>query len=431
MDTDFICKIKKVVNETSLLLDIPFTAVSELIGRHNEDSPYSKNNLVDIKGYTVLDDPNKQNVFHKKNFYILSIDSGNFEIFHNKIPIQNSVSTTKKSILDIEINKVRVLCGNLYSYKVYGKSLNSPENSTLLCEGKIEPDEHISTNNFNNGLYNDPGKFFNSSHVSKYWKKSTANCIFNQDNSVLIDGVKIGHLGNSNQTDYIIFKDNTSTSTSTYSSYSLLKSSYWYTNRNVFLNHKEYPSSSYLGTSEVPVVSTYPASQENLINGSIHDSNPIKLRSQTLYKFSMLVKSTASNTVESKIYVYFVSGTEKIQIGYIDNSFNFGANQEYEYTFFSDISRYGTIMFVPVLGTWYISSVSLAPYQTLYHSIDSFRIKIPIIKSIKNELYEIEMELYDSKNRLAYGKNSYTFSYNKTFLPLKTKVFIDPAGLIN
>jgi len=179
------------------------------------------------------------------------------------------------------------------------------------------------------------------------------------------------------------------------------------------------------------MLSSYSSSQENLINGSVHDSNPIKIRANTLYKFSMSVKSTASNTIASKIYVYFVSGTEKIQIGYIDNSFNFGANQEYEYTFFSDISRYGTIMFVPVLGTWHISSVSLTPYQSLYYSIDSFKVKVPIKKSINNELYEIEMELYDSQNRLAYGKNSYTFSYNHTFLPLKKKVFIDPAGIIN
>jgi hypothetical protein len=45
-----------------------------------------------------------------------------------------------------------------------------------------------------------------------------------------------------------------------------------------------------------------------------------------------------------------------------------------------------------------------------------------------NELYEIEAELYDEDGKLAYGNNSYTFSYNKSFLPLKKQVYIDPLG---
>jgi hypothetical protein len=40
------------------------------------------------------------------------------------------------------------------------------------------------------------------------------------------------------------------------------------------------------------------------------------------------------------------------------------------------------------------------------------------------------MELYDAQNRLAYGSNSYTFAYNKRFMPLKSKIFVDPTGAV-
>ena len=46
-------------------------------------------------------------------------------------------------------------------------------------------------------------------------------------------------------------------------------------------------------------------------------------------------------------------------------------------------------------------------------------------------MFEIELELYDNQNRLAYGKNSYTFSYNKRFMPLKTKLLVDPTGNVS
>lgn len=428
LNTDFICKIKKVINESTLLLEIPFETVSDLIGKTNKDSVYTKNNLVDIKGYTVIDDPDKQTVYHKKNFYILSVDSGDYEVFHNSVPIEVPITSSNKVLLNVEVEKIRPLCGHLSRYKLYYKSLNSPESSTLLCEGKIEPDEHIISNNFNNGLYNHVGKFYNQSYLSKYWK-IFGSCTFSHDNSVIIDGARIGHSGNSSQTDYVILKDNTSVSDATYYSYNLQSDSHWYTNKNVFLNYSQYPTSSYVGANGVLGVGSFLSSQENLISGSIHDSNPIKLREKTLYKFSMTVRSSGDNTNSSKMYVYFVSGEEKIQIGYIDSAFNFGANQDYTYTFFSDISKYGTIMFVPVLGNWHISSVSIMPYHAVDYSLDSFAVKIPINRPLSNELYEIEMELYDSQNRLAYGKNSYTFYYNKTFSPLKTKVFVDPKGV--
>ena len=49
--------------------------------------------------------------------------------------------------------------------------------------------------------------------------------------------------------------------------------------------------------------------------------------------------------------------------------------------------------------------------------------------SVKNELYEIELELYDENGRLAYGKDSYTFIYNKHYMPLKKQIFVDPNGV--
>jgi hypothetical protein len=435
LNTDFVATIRQVVNDSTILLDIPFSTVSELIDRSNEDSVYSKNNLVDIKGYNANNDYLKQTVYHKKNFYILSIDTGEFEIFHKNISRElpraavSGSTYYKKSVLNINCNNLRLLCGTLSAYKVYGRSLNSPESKTLLREGRLESSNLIVSTNFDNGLYNNPGDFYDSGHLSKYWL-TKGSATISQSHSILINGATIGHTGNSSQADYVIFKDNTSAGrTSNYINYTLLSKSYWYGKSSAFVNFDVYPTASYQGISNIPILSSYANSQENLISGTTHDSNPIKLQKNTLYQFSLNTKAAPSNTSDSILYVYFLSGNDKIKIGEINSSFNFGANKKYKYTFFSDIERYGTIILVPVSGAWTISNLSLSPYQSIDYSIDSFVVNVPLPVSVKNELYEIEMELYDESGRLSYGKDSYTFIYNKKFLPLKKQVFVDPEGI--
>lgn len=435
LNTDFIAKIKRVVNESSILLDIPFATVSELIDKTNEDSPYAKNNFVKISGYTVNDDIEKQNVFYKKNFYVLSISDGQFEIFYKNIPVQVPVSEISGSSInsvsiDVEFNNIRVLCGNLCWYKIYGKSLNKPDSKTLLVEGKILADECILSKKFNNGLYNNPAHFYSAQYVADHWFVN-GNCIFQHNNSVLIDGASIGHSDNSGLSDYVIFKDNTvsDSKNSTYYTYNLLTSSYWYANSEAFVNYSAYPTASYSGISGISTIQSYVNSQEVLLNGLAHDSNPIKLRKNTLYNFSMRVRSAPNNTNNSKLYVYYLSGGNKKMIGYVDSSYNYGANELYENAFFSEQQQFGTIILVPVQGDWNISTISIKPHQNIDYSIDSFSIKIPFPLRISNEFYEFEAELYDSQYRLAYGEDSYTFKYNSRFIPLKKRIFIDPSGI--
>jgi len=432
LNTDFIAKIKRVVNETSLLLDIPFATVSELINSTNEDSPYAKNNLVQLKGYTVIDDAAKQTVFHKKNFYVLSLSDGQYEIFHKQIPVTLPRNTTYlASTLNIECNNARTLCGDLSYYKIYGRSLNTPLSKTLLTEGKIEAEHVIRSKKFDNGLYDNTAYFYNNAHVQKHWFIK-GGCVFTQSNEVLINGARISHADNSSLSDYVIFKDNTFSGSTDFTYYgpNLLNNSYWYANTDAFINYGIYPTSSYLGINNIPYISNYSASQENLINGRVHDSNPIRLRQNTLYKFSMKVKAGSNNSNDAKLYTYYISGTNKKMIGYIDSSYNFGANEAYEKTFFNEQESFGTILLAPSKGEWNISDISIQPYQNIDYSIDSFSVKIPFTPKVPNELYEIEMELYDAQNRLAYGSNSYTFSYNKRFMPLKTKLFVDPTGAV-
>ena len=437
LNTDFIATIDRVVNETTLLLNIPFATVSDLVDRTNEDSVYNRNNLVDISGYTVNDDPQKQTTFFKKNFYVLSIAKADYEIIHKSIPTLLSASVitgsviAKKSIVDIELNNLRAYCGNITSYKVYKKSLNSPESKTLVVSGKVEADEHVVSNNFNNGLYNKAGYFFDQPHVDRFWLKS-GSPTFVQDDTVLIDGVSVGHSGNSAQTDYVIFKDDTTGAarSTSYVDYNLVDKSYWYAKSDAFLNSSTLPTASYDNIANAPVLSAYSNSQENLLSGAIHDSNPIKLRKSTLYNFSMRVRPSSGNSTESKLYVYFIGGTYKKLIGLIDSTFKYQTDELYAFSFFCDAERYGTIIFVPVVGNWYISAVSLKPYENLDYSIDSFTAKIPLPNSVRNELFELVVELYDGYGRLAYGDGSYTFIYNKIFSPLKKQIFIDPLGII-
>jgi hypothetical protein len=433
LNTDFIAKIIRVVNSTTLLLDIPFSTVSNLIGRINQDSPYSKSNLVDIHGYNPNDSPANQTVFLKNNFYILSIGKADYEIIYKSIPTVVGSSGTLKSLLNLEANNLRTHCGNISAYKVYGNSLNSPETKTYLCGGKVVGEENIASNNFNNGFHNLPGNFYDQIHTSRFWLTTSPAITFVQTSVGLIDGVQIGHAANTNQADYVIFKDDTTggSRTSQYISYNFSgNASYWYAKSDAFLDAAAQPSTSYTNIANIPLLSAYVGSQENLLNGAAYDSNPIKLRKSTLYSFSMLVVPFNSNTQSSQLYVYFVSGQSKKQIGIINAGFKSITDELYQATFFSDIEQYGTIILVPVSGNWYISSLSLTPYQAMDYSVDSFAIKIPFNNVVKNELFEIEIELYDEAGRLAYGEGAYTFKYNKIFSPLKKQFFIDPAGIL-
>jgi hypothetical protein len=84
---------------------------------------------------------------------------------------------------------------------------------------------------------------------------------------------------------------------------------------------------------------------------------------------------------------------------------------------------------VPVSGGWNISDISIKPYDSLAYSVDTFSVSIPIKNTLKNELFEIEAELYDGNNKLAYGVGSYNFIYNKSYLPLNQQVFVDIDGI--
>jgi hypothetical protein len=430
LPTDFIAIVKKVVNNSSLLLDIPFTTVSEIINISNQDSEYAKNNLVNIHGYFVSNDPTKQNSYHKNNFYCLSLSSGEYEIIYENVSVSLPRKNPQvyKSILDLDFTNLRTLCGKISSYKIYGRSLSYPQSKTLIAEGKIEPHELIKGAGFDNGLFEYAGKFYSSQHLSKYWLTNGGSLSFSQNSNVLIDGATISHSGNSSQTDYVIFKDNTiePSRSSTYVHPTFISQSYWYAKNNAFNNKTAYPSSSFSVPSEL---NSYVNSQENLINGSSHNSNPIKLNGNSLYEFSMNVKSVENNSDSSEMYVYFLSGDEKIQIGYIGKDYNFGANRNYVNQFFVSNTKFGTIILVPISGGWNISDISIKPYNSMAYSMDTFSITIPIENNLANEFFEIDAEIYDGAGKLAYGKGSYNFIYNKSYLPLNKRFFVDPDGI--
>lgn len=90
-----------------------------------------------------------------------------------------------------------------------------------------------------------------------------------------------------------------------------------------------------------------------------------------------------------------MSGNEITQIGYVDNSYNYGANELYTSSFFVSNTKFGTIKLVPVAGGWDISQVSIKPYQSTGYSPDFFTSNVPIPNTVKNELFEIEVEFYD------------------------------------
>lgn len=438
LNTDFIATIEKVINSKTLLVNIPFMTVGDLINRTNEDSIYSKNNLVKIFGYNINDDPARQTTYIKRNFYVLSISHADFEIFYKEFPdpLAISASSAIKSLINVEVSNLRTYCGNIDQYKIYGKSLNSPESKIVLCEGKVEADELLVSSNFRSGIYDSAGMFYSQAFLNNFWLKTSNDITFIQTSSVYINGAYISHSLNTNEVDYVIFKDDTTGNTrnSVYDSFSFDNKSYWYANSDAFLNSGIYPTSSYSEITNIAILSNYVSSIENLSTGSIHDSNSIKLRGLSLYEFKMNIRPDFSNSSTSVLKIYF-SGSNgpngnsgQRLIGKVDSDFNFGASDVFSSTFFMDVTAYGTIKIVPSEGGWHISELSLKPYKAVDYSIDSFAVKVPLKSEVSNQLYEIEVELYDGSKKLAYGNNSYTFYKNKMYVPLKKRIFIDPTG---
>lgn len=433
--TDFIATVKRVINNNSILISIPFTTVSDILSNINQDSEYAKNNLVDIRGYSVSDDKYKQNVYYKKNFYCLSIDSGQYEVIYKSLSefqqraMDGNGHEIYKMVVNIKLKKLRTLCGKLKSYKVFGRSLNIPQSKTIFSEGRIEPSETIIGSGFDNGFKYEPGRFYSQNHMNRYWMTSGVGIQFVYDNNVLIDGASIGHADNSDQSSYVIFKDDAiePSRTSGYVNPTILPESYWYAHNQSFVNESAFPTSSF---SVLPILSPYQSSQENLFNGTIHNSNPIELIGKSLYRFSMRVRSKPNNTSDSIMYIYFVNGDGRKKIGTIDSSYNLGADELYSNTFFIPSTQFGTIILVPVKGNWTISNLSLVAYESVGYSIENFSINVPINNTIQNEMFEFEVELYDSSDRLSYGTNSSNFNYNKTFKPLNKKILVNVNGMV-
>jgi hypothetical protein len=432
LDTDFIATIKRVVNNNSILLDIPFSTVADLVGRTNVDSEYTKNNLTRLEGYTPEDSATKQTSYYKKNFYVLSLSQGGFEIVHKNIPLSLPTASTgsKRASLNIEFRNIRVLGGAIDTYKIFGRSLNTPHSRILLSEGTSDSLETIESTNFNNGYYNFPGSFYSSVHLNRFWL-TNGSVSFSHNNAILIDGATISHVSNTNETDYVIFKDDSIEPgrTVSYVSPNMVGGSYWYGKSQAFNNTKQYPSSSFNEAVGISQLNPFVTSQENLLSGIYHNSNPIKLVENCLYNFLMRVRAGEGNSDQSVMYVYFISGEEKTKIGTIDSSFNFGANEFYNNTFFVSNTKYGTIKLVPIQGTWNISSLSIKPHKTETFSPDSFSVKIPVNNMVRNELFEIEAELYDGAGNKCYGNGSYTFAYNTIYRPLKKQIYVDVDGI--
>ena len=431
LKTDFIATVKQVINDSTLLLDIPFNTVSSVISIINQNSEYAKNDLVSIKGYTPNNDPSKQSVNYKRNFYILSLTGGEFEIIYKDIPdIILSEIGSAKSLLNIEFRNVRVMGGNLESYKIFGKSLSVPQSSVLFAEGDVIANETIISTNFNNGYKNLPGVFYSQAHVDRFWLTSSSDVVFKQNNSILINGAYLSS-SNFDESDYVIFKDDAIEPgrTNVYTGSNLLTGSYWYGESQAFSNTSIYPSASYPNVSTLLPLIRFTGSQENLLNGIIHNSNPIKLCGNSLYNFTMMVRADTKNSLNSKLSVYFINGVDQMQIGVIDSSFKFGANQLYSSSFFIPNTQYGTIKLVPSVGAWYLANLSIKPYQSNAYSVDCFSVKIPIQNSVPNELFEIEAELYDGSGKLCYGRGSYTFENNVLYAPLIKQVYVDIDGI--
>jgi len=466
--TDLVGKITDVLTDNSILLDRPLSVSNTILdGGSSESSPYLEDNGTDIKRYDSFNETDLysttanssgvqqtqtnqvyNNGFlgngHRKNLYVIGISSAVFEITYLPRTINwsdsgisyvagNQAEFRKRVCMArLQLINLRATTGSPDRFRVYQRSLNIPETSRCVAEGRLEPCELL----FDWSAGEDfawLGRFYDQSFANTYWL-TAGDATMTVMPATLIDSVMISSAGsNASETNYVMLKSNRSepSRTNQYVQYSVMNGSWFGTNQSTFANFASEPNANY----ECAVGSPYLSSMEVSKSGSIYNSNFVKLTKNTMYELSFDYASLVPESDSYEFVAYFVTTcngrTDKVRLGLLNARTTRGfTSGYYSGKAFVGKTMYGTIQLVPKnVASIVVANISLKPFSDASYPLDSAEIMVPIDVHVKNERIELTVELFDNNGKLLYGRSSNAFGNNRSLSPMQSTVIADPQWL--
>lgn len=400
--SEFIATVKKVINAKSLTLDKPISI-----------SNVSLKNNIKEEGSSYFE--------RKSTYYTTNIKSGKYEIIHTPITSTNLLIASELVIPEIIINLKNLKFNSIpKTFRLLKQSLNFPGADIEICAGDIFSREVLTCRDIN-PEFRKAGYFYNEAALSSYWI-STNLISLSYTPEKLIDSITISANGieNENESEYIIFKENTaeeSARTSQYISTTYQTGSEWYTSPELFPNFGISPEVFYSCSLENP----YAQSIEVNYSGSVYNSNSVKLYKDVSYELSFDWSKVKKTNDDFSLVVYFLSTSpteyfRKQLIGKLDNSHVNQSDGIYKSVFTSKTTQYGTIIIVPkFISSATIANISIKPYQNNEYAIDFLSINFPLDSFSTNEKIKLTIDFFDS-------------SGTKCSKTLEKIAYLDPSG---
>ena len=465
--TDFIGKVRSVLNTNTLLLDRPLVVSNTILdGAKSESSPYLEDNGTDIKRFDPFNETDlyattanssgvqqtqTNQVYssgflgngHRKNFYVIGIRSATFTITY--LPRTTSWSSSGLSYVNgnpaefskrvcmakLSLSNLRTTTGAPERFRVYQRSLNIPESQRCIAEGYLAPRELL----FDWTAGEDVswlGKFYDQSFANTYWLSHGVTMTHSSE--TLIDSVTVSGAGsNISEESYIILKANRSepSRTNQYVQSVPQNGSWFETTQQTFTNFSVEPNTNYA----CAVGSPYLSSIEVVKSGTIYNSNFVKLAKNTMYELSFDYASLVQITDAYEFIVYFMTTyngrTDRVRLGLLNTRTTRGFKAgHYSGKVFIGRTMYGTIQLVPKnLTSLAVANISLKPFSDASYPMDSAELLIPLDVRVKNERFEITVELIGNDGKVLYGESSNAFGNNTALMPLRDVVVADPQWL--
>jgi hypothetical protein len=399
----FTSTIKEVINNHSLLLTTPFTT---------SDNNTNTINTIKSADYFITHFPIPTLV--PEDEYI------------NLIPSLASTSSINesqvfyKSIAAITLDDIETFSGNVYRFRMYRRSQNSKIDSECIADELVQGKEMLIDSTNPNRFRELMGVFYDQSHINNYWETSSNLINIVSDDNLLIDSMHIvGSNDLPHNSAFTIVKDD---SNIFYGRFIKESGSYefqlyrhvdpiYYNYYNPAYNIDD--TTLYSNTASQTANST--ALQSNL---DYLSSNFMKFYKNVEYQISANVIGnrtiTPTNQFNNGLLTFYLTGSrtantqslfgvtqtfDGIGVPILTASMNSGSSATYfgkiSSTFTLNDDMTGTIFLMPSFGEFFVSQISIVPYEEKSYNAGVVAVEVPFPVDISNENFTIRAELFD------------------------------------
>jgi len=403
----FNTTIKNIINKTELYINTPI---------------YDNNkNIIPLQNNTqyVIEYQNVPELIKNSEYLKIGSFSGNIVSAENFY--QSSIYY--KSVASIKIKNLDTFAGTVYRMKIYRQSKNSKIDSECIAD-EILSSREMLIDITNPDRYKERiGVFYNAEHIINYTETSSNSIYIEHNNDKQIDSCNIRGTNNNSDTNiYAIIKDDTNIF---FGNYNITDSKYdfeLYRDDN-HLYYNTYNENYDIENTKLYSTTTNQTQNLPYLKNNLNylSTNYLKFYKDVEYVISANVIGTRNITPinlnkDGNITFYFIgkslsgapdlltASDKAISIGIplMTASFDMNLTEKHfghiqsKFSFNDDVS--GAVLINPIFGEYYISDISIKPYQEKGYNPGVMEIDIPFPIEIQNEIFNIKLELLDINN---------------------------------